>query len=564
MSLTLRPYQQDATDAVRDAWQRGTHKPVITLPTGTGKTVIFGSIIRDCPGRVLVLAHRDELISQAQAKIRHLVETRQVGRVQGADDDYTAPIVVASVQSLHERRLKRWTPGTFDLVVIDECHHAAAPSYRRILAHLNPPRLLGVTATPFRGDRTTLKTVFDEIVYHLPLREAIRDHWLTDIRSFRVVTDTNLDPVHTQGGDFHAGELENTLNNPVRNALILQAVRQYGQGRRTVVFAAGVQHAHALAALAQQQHLPAAVITGTTPPDQRRAILTQFHDGIIPTLFNVAVLTEGWDEPAIECLILARPTKSLPLFTQIVGRGVRPSPETGKTELTLVDMVDATTRHHLISIHHLIGLNQPVPEGQTLTQAAEREETGLLHAEAFWTAVVPDLKVQEVPDLLMDWILTGPLPAYDWRDIADDLENFRAHPNDWTDKPAIPATIPLTEGQRYTLLNYGWHAGYLPRTAQEASWAIERHMEQFRLWADDRIRLWSVLSHENPARIREQIFQFPWHFKPATDKQLNVLKKRRIPLPPYPLTAGEASWVLDHILKPPSKPTADSSSVASS
>lgn len=510
MAWSLRPYQAAAIAAVQTAWEQGITKPVITLPTGTGKTVIFGTLIQAAHvPRVLVLAHRDELIRQAQDKIRQLVPDQPIGRVQGPDDDYTAPIVVASVQSLHERRLTRWSPGTFDLVVIDECHHAAAPSYQRILDYLKPPKLLGVTATPFRGDQVTLKTVFQDIVYHLSLREAIQDHWLTDIRSFRVQTDTPLDPVHTQGGDFQAGELENALNNPVRNALILQALRDYGRGRRTVVFAAGVQHAQTLLALATQAHMPAALITGTTPADERHHILQAFHAGTIPTLFNVAVLTEGWDEPAIECLILARPTKSLPLFTQIVGRGVRPSPETGKTELTLVDLVDVTKRHKLISVHHLIGLQKPVASGTSLSQAAEREEAGIIPAEAFWHTLLPTWHAEEVPDLLMDWILTGPLPAYDWRDIADDLDTFRSHPEDWTDPPKIAPTVPITEGQRYTLLNYGWDQTYLPATAQEASWAIERHMTQFRLWADDRIRLWSALSHENPDRIRDQIFQFP-------------------------------------------------------
>ena len=553
--LILRPYQADAVAAVQHAWNHGQTKPVITLPTGTGKTVIFSSLIRALQtagaGRVLVLAHRDELLRQAQDAIAQVVPPHTIGCVQGSQDDYNAPVVVASVQSLHAKRLARWQPETFACIIIDECHHAAAPSYQRILDYLQPAKLLGVTATPFRSDKVTLKTVFDDIVYHLSLREAIRDQWLTDIRSFRVTTDTELDPVHTQGGDFQAGELETTLNNPLRNARVLQAIEQYGQDRRTVVFAAGVQHAHDLAALAQHRGLRGAVITGTTPSDERHRILQHFHNGSLRLLFNVSVLTEGWDEPAIACLILARPTKSLALFTQIVGRGVRPSPETGKTELILVDIADVTKRHKLVSIHHLIGLNQPVPEGARLSEHADKEEQGINQATAFWQHVLPALRVEEVPDLLMDWILTGPLPTYDWRDIADDLEGFRAHPEDWTDPPHITATIPITEGQRYTLLNYGWDPAYLPTTAQEASWAIDQHMQQFRQWADVRIRSWSVLSHHPPDQIRDQMFQLPWHFKPATAKQLALLARKHIPLPPYPLTAGEASWVLDQIFHMP-------------
>ena len=561
--LTLRPYQAEAIAAVCNAWDQGQNKPVITLPTGTGKTVIFSSLIQalqtPTPKRVLVLAHRDELLSQAQDQIAQVIPIQHIGRVQSTQDDYEAPVVVASVQSLHAKRLSRWQPGTFACIIIDECHHAAAPSYQRILDYLQPAKLLGVTATPFRSDKVTLRTVFDDIVYHLSLRDAIRNHWLTDIRSFRVTTDTELDPVHTQGGDFQAGELETALNTPLRNAQVIQAVLQYGQGRRTVVFAAGVRHAQDLAALAQEQGLPHGLITGTTPAEERHRILHQFHDGSVPLLFNVSVLTEGWDEPAIACLILARPTKSLALFTQIVGRGVRPSPETGKTELILVDIADVTKRHKLVSIHHLIGLNRPVPEGARLSEYADKEEQGLNQATEFWQHILPTLRVEEVPDLLMDWILTGPLPTYDWRDIADDLESFRAHPEDWTDRPHMATTIPITDAQRYTLVNYGWDPAYLPASAQEASWAIDQHMEQFRRWADARIRSWSVLSQHSPDHIRDQMFQLPWHFKPATAKQLALLARKHIPLPPYPLTAGEASWVLDQVFHAPKAPALSTS-----
>ncbi len=547
--ITLRPYQSEAIDAVEHAWQRGIAKPVITLPTGTGKTVVFSEIIDRTPGRVLVLAHRDELITQAQNKIAQIVTDRDIGRVQADEDNKDAAIVVASVQSLHTKRLQRWNPGTFDLIVIDECHHAAAPTYKNIINYLAPPKLLGVTATPFRGDNVTLKTVFNDIVYHLTLRDAIRQKWLTDIRAFRVESQTNLDPIKTQGGDFQAGDLEDALNNPERNALILQAIQQYGKGKRTVIFTAGVAHAHALAAMANAQQIPSAAITGDTPREERHALLEQFHRGTLTTLFNVAVLTEGWDEPAIECLILARPTKSLPLFTQIVGRGVRPSPATGKTELTLVDITDTTKRHKIVSIHHLIGLNKPVESGESVAKADKWESEGLDVATSFWNHVLPALNVTEIPDLLSDWVMTGPLPAYNWQDLADDLDNFRAHPEEWENAPTFSETIPTTEGQRYTLLNYGWDPQYIPASAKEATWAIDQHMQQFHQWAAQRVGAWASLTAEPPDSLRDNMFNQPWHFKNATTAQVNLLTRLKIPLPPYPLTAGEASWVIDHVKK---------------
>lgn len=559
--MELRDYQHAAVTAVEAAWDRGQTRPLIALATGLGKTVIFSELIRRHPERVLVLAHRDELLRQTAATIRAVVGDRRVGRVQADQDDADAPIVVASVQSLHARRLQRtWNPGAFPLCIIDEAHHANAPSYQAILQYLEPPRILGVTATPFRADRVSLAGVFDAVVYEMSIKAGMDAGWLTDIRAFRLETSTNLDPVATQGGDFAPGALELALDSPPRNQCVVDAVHTYSSGRHTVVFAAGVDHAQHLGETLRAHGIAAVVITGHTPIALRQQWLAEFHAGQIPVLVNIGVLTEGWDDPAVACIILARPTKSLPLFTQMIGRGVRPSPETGKTALTVVDLVDTTQRHQLVSVGTLLGILGLVPQGASIRITADQEAQQLPVARAFWGMLTPRFVPE--PHLLADWIATGPLPAADWRAVADDLEEWAQTPE--AQDPKSPALLPLrlaiTPAQRYTLVNFGWDEAYLPTTARAASWAIDRHLLLAAAWAQERIRVWQPLLRRDSSVIQQQMFSQPWHFKPATAKQLQALELAKVPPAPYPLTAGEASWCLDQIHRATQADTANVSS----
>ncbi len=228
--LTPRPYQYEAVAALLAATARGVHRPLLVLPTGTGKTIVFALLVQRRGGRSLILAHRDELIQQAVDKLRLVDPTLALGVVQAAHDEHTAPTVVASVQTLSRRpRLTRLVPD-FQTIVIDEAHHAPAPIYRRILDYCRAwqadgPLVVGVTATPERGDHHSLRQVFDRIVYQKTLLEMMQAGYLVDLRALQILLQANFDALRTQQGDFVEAELETLLLAANAPAQVLAAFR---------------------------------------------------------------------------------------------------------------------------------------------------------------------------------------------------------------------------------------------------------------------------------------------------------------------------------------------------
>lgn len=548
MAFALRPYQNDAIRAIQPLFSNPTpQRGIISLATGLGKTVIFSEVVRNHSGRALVLAHRDELITQAIDKLReHLPPGRSIGRVMANENDADADIVVASVQTLRLARLKHtWDPHTFPLIIVDEAHHAAAPSYQTIFDYLQPDVLLGVTATPYRSDRVTLAPTFGQLLYHFGIREGIRDHWLVDLRPYRILTDTDLDPVHTQGGELALGELAEAIDTPQRNQLIVEASQQYAAHRPFLAFTATVDHAQHLAETYQRAGIATAWVHADTPLDERRHILSDFKAGRIQGITNCGIFTEGFDAPWVEAIILARPTKSLSLFTQMVGRGTRPHAQ--KTDCVILDAVDNTRRHHIISIQDLIGLDIPVTSGASVAQAMDDEDRKIPQSYPVLNALHLPVTVEAVPDLIAEWVATSTLPPNTWQPIAEAFEDWRTQTDEPPPWPQDPQ--PMTDGQRFTLLNYGWTPEQLPSTKSEAAWAITQHLDLFAQWAQARIAAWVPLTQESPQAIRAAMFSAPWHFKPATDKQIKKLRSLHIPDAPYPMTAGEASWIIDRVLR---------------
>ena len=323
-ALALRPYQQEAITAVENAVGRGVRRPLIALATGTGKTVIFASLIAKRGGSALVLAHRDELLRQAAAKITLADPTLGlgVGFVQAERDDTNAPVAVASVQTLaRQARLNR-LPHHFDTVVVDEAHRAGARSYRRILEHLqDSPLILGVTATPQRADGR-LGEVWDEIVFQRGIAEMIAAGYLADVRGVRVGLEAvDLDAVTQSGGDFDADALGDALEQAAAPAHVLAAYRRHAEGRKTVVFVPTVALAHRMAAAFRDAGIPAEAIDGTTPMEKRRATLERFRVGETRVLVNVGVVSEGYDEPSITCVVMATPTRSQVKYPRPRGAG---------------------------------------------------------------------------------------------------------------------------------------------------------------------------------------------------------------------------------------------------
>jgi len=360
MSVQLRPYQTEALDAIRDFNNNGVSRQLVVLPTGAGKTVIFTHLPQHLDNALpmLILAHREELLTQAKDKLEWsnpqlTVEIEQAENYASTNAD----VVVASVPTLGRdgsERISRFPKNHFRTIVIDEAHHAAAPTYRRILDYFENDFTLGVTATPQRSDNTRLTDVFDEIVYYKTIVDLIEEGWLSRIVGYRIQTDTDISEVKTQHGDYVASQLEDAINTPKRNATIVASYMEICGTAKAIAFASGVEHAHDLASSFRQASIAAEVIIGSTPSDKRHQILSRFASGETRVLVNVGVLTEGFDEPSVEAIILARPTRSTLLYTQIVGRGTRLFE--GKAHCKVLDFADTTKGKKPLGLPSLLGL----------------------------------------------------------------------------------------------------------------------------------------------------------------------------------------------------------------
>jgi len=378
MNIKLRPYQQEALDSICENYANGINKQLVVLPTGAGKTVIFSHlplIKQDCLP-MLVLAHRSELLDQARTKIMAsnpelTVEIEQAERKAGKVD-----VVVASVATLGRNgtpRIEEYPKDYFKSIVIDEAHHAAALSYRRVVDYFSPDFLLGVTATPQRSDSTRLIDVFQEIVYYKSIQDLIEDKWLCPLVGFRVKSNTDISQVQITNGDYAQGQLEDIIDTPERNAHIVAAYRDLAPDKKAIVFASGVNHAEHLALSFRQASVETAVIIGTTPREEREEILAHFATGKISVIVNVGVLTEGFDEPSVQAIILAKPTRSALLYTQIVGRGTRL--HESKEHCIIIDIADTTKGKKPIGLPTLLGLPPDFDlQGQSLTDVAKKYE----------------------------------------------------------------------------------------------------------------------------------------------------------------------------------------------
>jgi superfamily II DNA or RNA helicase len=361
----LRPYQRDAVDAVLAARRGGVRRMVVCLPTGAGKTVIFAHLARLARRQVLVLAHREELLAQAQAKIEAaLGDGARVAIEQGerrAPPD--AKVVICSIRSLRARRLEELVRGRdLGLLIYDECHHAAAEDNRRVLRELGvfeqsfTGTLLGFTATPLRGDGLGLDTVFERIVYTRTLREMVEDGYLSPLRGYRIETATDLRALSSGssgGGDFREEELSVAVDVEERNALVARSIQELGRDRRTIAFCVTVGHAQNLRRALGVIGVPAGIVHGAMHPEARARAIADFREGRVRVLTNVAVLTEGFDDPGVSCVAMARPSRSEGLYAQCVGRGTRLHP--GKKDCLILDFVDAS-RLSLCTLPSLFGM----------------------------------------------------------------------------------------------------------------------------------------------------------------------------------------------------------------
>ncbi len=370
--MELRPYQQEAKDAIFHAWDEGIQKTLLVLPTGCGKTIVFAKVAEECVrqgDRVLILAHRGELLEQAADKI---------GRSTGlgcATEKAEATclgswfrITVGSVQSLmRESRLNKFDEDYFNTIIIDEAHHCISDSYQRVLNHFHDAKVLGVTATPDRGDMKNLGSVFENLSYEYTLPKAIKEGYLSPIKAVTIPLQVDLTGVGVQSGDFKAGDLGTALDPYLEQ--IAEEMKKYCVDKKTVVFLPLVKTSQKFRDLLNAKGFRAAEVNGESK--DRAEILEDFDKDKYNVLCNSMLLTEGWDCPSVDCIVVLRPTKVRSLYCQMVGRGTRLSLETGKDHLLLLDFLWHTERHELCHPAHLICESEEV--AQKMTENLEKE-----------------------------------------------------------------------------------------------------------------------------------------------------------------------------------------------
>lgn len=368
--MELRPYQKEAREAVFEQWET-VKRTLLVLPTGCGKTVVFAKVAEECVRkgqRVLILAHRGELLEQAADKIEK--STGLKSAVEKAESSCLGSwyrITVGSVQSLQrEKRLSQFPCNYFGTIIIDEAHHCISDGYQKVLGHFPEARVLGVTATPDRGDMRNLGEYFESLAYEYTLPKAIREGYLSPIKALTLPVKLDLSGVGIQTGDFKSGELATALDPYLYQ--IAEEMAQYCMDRKTVVFLPLVKTSQKFRDILNEKGFHATEVNGNS--GDRSEILKDFEEGNYNVLCNSMLLTEGWDCPSVDCVVVLRPTKVRSLYSQMVGRGTRLYP--GKEHLLLLDFLWHTERHELCHPANLICENEEVAQKMT----ANLEEAG--------------------------------------------------------------------------------------------------------------------------------------------------------------------------------------------
>lgn len=372
MAMELRPYQMEAVRAVEDRWAAGDRSTLLVQATGTGKTIVMAQVSADAVrmgGRVLVLAHRGELLEQAADKIRSATGLRcSVEKAEQTSVGRVERVTVGSVQTLmRDKRLRALGPDRFTHILVDEAHHAVSSSYAAVLGYFAGAKVLGVTATADRADRRNLGEVFDSLAFEYGMVDAIRDGYLCPIEAQTVPLKIDISQVTVRSGDWAANELGTALD-PYLPAIADEMAATGLKGGRTVVFLPLIKTSQKFCRILNERGFRAAEVNGQS--EDRAEVLADFAAGKYDVLCNSLLLTEGWDCPPVECIVNLRPTRSRPLYAQIVGRGTRLSPETGKERLLLLDFLWATERLDLVHPAHLVASSPEVAE-QMVKDAAE-------------------------------------------------------------------------------------------------------------------------------------------------------------------------------------------------
>jgi superfamily II DNA or RNA helicase len=510
-----RPYQTKAIEALTSGWTSTGNRLAVVLPTGAGKTVVFANLISqmlDQLGnrRALVIAHREELIDQAAEKIRAVRPDLRVGIVKAQRNEHLdVDVIVASIQTLAVER-RRKAIDDIGVIIVDECHHAAARTYMDALEHFGAWRgipVAGFTATMTRQGGG-LAEVWEEVVFTLDILDMIRDGYLCDVSGKRVVVDgLDLDKVKTRHGDLQDGQLGQAMDDSGAADVVADAYKEFAADRPGVVFTPTVATAQSMADSLNDVGIAAATVWGDMPKEARATALEWYRTGQVQVLTNCAVLTEGFDAPWTSCVVIARPTKSAGLYCQMAGRGLRLHP--GKDKALILDVMGASTRHKLASIVDLTSKSVGEPkEGQSLREASE--ETDRL----------------------------APIGSVEWEDV----NLFHESPIRWLQTDAGVWFVPLTP-RMFLFLTRGSQPGvYRVRRWDSATGVrppspdLEAPLTETMRWTEDQARR---LVHPSYLARSAQ-----YRNRAPSPKQRAWCRFNRVPIP-VGGTAGDVSDLMD-------------------
>lgn len=445
--MQLRPYQERAIEAIRNEWNEGHKNTLLVLPTGTGKTIVFSKVVEERVkngNRALILAHRGELLEQASSKLKMASGLdSSLEKATSTSIGSLLPVTVASVQTLsQEKRLMQFPPDYFKTIVVDEAHHCMSDTYQRILKYFESANVLGVTATPDRADQRNLGQFFDSKAFEYSMNQAVRDGYLCPVKAQMIPLELNINNVGISNGDYAVGEIGSALE-PYLNQIALEMLN-YCKGRKTVVFLPLVKTSQKFCELLNVHGLRAVEVNGNSK--DREKILSDFENGEYDVLCNSMLLTEGWDSPGVNCIVVLRPTKVRSLYQQMVGRGMRLAPN--KEDLLLLDFLWMTERHDLCRPSALISKNEDIAKridkmilnseyGIDLLDAEDEAESDAIQERE--DALARELEaMRKKKRTLVDPI------QYAFSISADDLANYEPT-FAWEMAPATPKQIEYLE-----------------------------------------------------------------------------------------------------------------------
>jgi ATP-dependent helicase IRC3 len=548
--MHLRKYQEEALSAIVDNLKVGVRHQLVVLATGLGKTVIAAqlpSVLKLIhPGKMLFVAHRDELLKQAIDKISKWNPELKVGLEKAevhADTD--CDVIVACSASIGRSGTSRMDSfwDSISVIVVDECQHILGDTYLSfleasgVLKAESTKLLIGLTATPKRRNRIkdgkistlddpeesllSLKSVFQKIVFSYPLKKGINNGFLVPLRGFRVSTKTSLDEVKTLAGDFQVDQLSTAVNTHERNVQVVQAWKEYAEGRPTICFTVDIKHGKDIADTFTSNGVTAQAIWGTDPLREEK--IEQLETGKVQVLCNCALLTEGFDSPTVSCIILARPTRSGTLMIQQVGRGTRLHPS--KKDCIVLDICDNTRRNSLVTFPSLLGLNPEMDlHGESITKAVQTlEELQEKHLTVDFGSLTDITKVKtyiESVDLFLEPFSEDVkrLSHLSWISSADGSYVL-----------SIPERQELTKAKAYArYVHEKLHVKINELEEYELSITTtetERKLGTFNTLQEAFESADDVVRRCRPDRLKLMLRDAPWQKTPASDAAKNYLKR---------------------------------------